>query len=47
LAFVIVFEIKVAITTNSAVSHAFERRDFNHRKLTGFLSVMSDKIVSR
>ena len=47
LAFVIVFEIKVAITTNSAVSHAFERRDFNHRKLTGFLSVMSDKIVAR
>ena len=46
LPFVIVFEIEVAIATNSATGHAFDHRNFNRRMVVRFASMMPDKIVS-
>ncbi len=47
LAFVIIFEIKIAIATDAATGHAFDRPNFDHRKVIWFPAVVADKIVAR
>jgi FdhD protein len=46
LPFVVVFEIKVAITTNSATGDAFDHRNLKRRMFVWFAAVVSDKIVA-
>jgi len=46
LTFVIVLEIKVSITANTAPRHAFYFGCFNHRMRVRFAAVMANKIMS-
>jgi hypothetical protein len=46
LTFIIVLELKVPITANTAPSHAFYFGRFNHRMRVRFAAVMANKIVS-
>src|SRR5438094_6753968 len=47
LAFVVVFEIEVAIPANAAASHTFDHRHLDYRVSVRLATVMTDKIVSR
>ncbi len=47
LTFVIVLEIEVSITANTAPRHAFYFGRFNHRMGVRFAPMMANKIVSR
>lgn len=47
LSFVIIFEIKVAITADAATGHAFDRPNLDRRKLIWVAAVVADKIMAR
>ena len=46
LSLVIIFEIEIAVATNTAAGHAFDHRHFDRRIIARFAPVMADKIVA-
>jgi hypothetical protein len=46
LAFVVVFEIEIAIAANAATCHAFDHRHFNRRINIWFARVVANKIMA-